>query len=137
MVQFIIEIARILRPSVGRCVLLSQTFQQLQVCLDSHYFYNVRCREVNIGGYSCFLVMASRSDRPWEPRNIHNKHYDDDEDDISGIGIGSGGSSATSSGGGSGVINSISDGSGSNNCDSTDGVGGESEQQSTKRVKKN
>ena len=129
MVQFIIEIARILRPSVGRCVLLSQTFQQLQVCLDSHYFYNVRCREVNIGGYSCFLVMASRSDRPWEPRNIHNKHYD-------GIGGGSSGSSANSSGG-SGVINSISDGSGSNNCDSTDCVGGESEQQSTKRLKKN
>jgi len=62
---FIAELARVLRPSTGRCVLLSQTLQRLQVCLDSRFFAHFRSREVNVGGYLCYLVTATRSEAVW------------------------------------------------------------------------
>lgn len=66
LLQFIMEVGRVLRPSFGRCVILSQTLQQVQVCLDSQYFTDLNSREVNIGGYTVFLVISRRSDKPWE-----------------------------------------------------------------------
>ncbi len=51
-----------LAPSVGRCVVLAQTHQQLAVCLDSVYFSHLATRVVNIGGYVCYVVTARRSE---------------------------------------------------------------------------
>ena len=59
--QHIAEIARVLRPTTGRCVLLVQSHQHLVACLDSVYFSDIKVVGVNIGGYICSIVTAQRS----------------------------------------------------------------------------
>ena len=117
---------------MGRCVLLSQTLQQLQVCLDSHYFCDFRSREVNIGGYSCFLVIASRSSTPWKSNNSCDSSGSsivDDKRTLAFDGRSSSSSSSSSSRSGDGGSNLYGT--------SSDIIGVESsEQQSFKRVKK-
>lgn len=61
------ELARLLRPSVGRVVLLVQSHQHLAACLDSVYFRDIAVRGVNIGGYICSVVTANRTDRVFVP----------------------------------------------------------------------
>lgn len=63
------EISRVLRPNEGRCVLLTQTTQQLVACLDSEYFEagKTEVRWANIGGLLCAFVCATRSAKEYSP----------------------------------------------------------------------
>ena len=55
------ELARLLRPNTGRCVVLVQSHQNLAVSLDSVYFSDVKITGVNIGGYICSVATAQRT----------------------------------------------------------------------------
>jgi len=65
--QHVTELARVLRPSCGRVVLLVQSHQHLAACLDSVYFSNITVMGVNIGGYICSVVTANRTSRVFVP----------------------------------------------------------------------
>lgn len=77
--QTVTELARVLVPSTGRCVLLTQTHQQLANCLNSVYFEDCKVYPVNIGGYVASILTARRTAVRYVRQEVL-QHIDKDKD---------------------------------------------------------
>lgn len=74
--KFVEEIARVLRCGVGRCLFLAQKYQQINSCLDSVYFHDMKTIPINVGGYVACFVIAHRTDK------IYTKSNPEDDDEV-------------------------------------------------------
>lgn len=75
----VLELARVLAPSKGRCVLLAQTSQQLTNCLNSIYFHSIKSYPVNIGGYVACVITARRTEQVFQAQPIL-RHLEETDD---------------------------------------------------------